>query len=83
MNALMMDPERETSGTVGGEESLDTATAIFVWRSTIREKTPASSGLTTGSILSAFALAGSDLQQRHDLSAGLTKRPQRQVSEFQ
>src|SRR5258705_10044704 len=30
-----------------------------------------------------IALAGSDLQQRHDLSVGLTKRPQRQVSEFQ
>jgi hypothetical protein len=30
-----------------------------------------------------IALAGSDLQQRDDLSVGLTKRPQRQVSEFQ
>jgi hypothetical protein len=30
-----------------------------------------------------IALAWSDLQQRDDLSVGLTERPQRQVSEFQ
>jgi hypothetical protein len=30
-----------------------------------------------------IALAGSDLKQGDDLSVGLTKRPQRQVREFQ